>query len=56
MAFFKGVGNAHCTSDFKLMCIELCISGQMSADQIDAKYSISTDHVLRQWIKRYNAK
>lgn len=43
MAFSKGVGNAHYTSDFKLMCIELYTSGQMSADQIVAKYSISSE-------------
>lgn len=55
MAFSKGMGNARYTSDFKLMCIELYISGQMSADQIVAKYSISGNYVLRQWIKRYNA-
>lgn len=37
------------------MCIELYQSGKMSVDEIVAKYSISTDYVLWEWIKRYNA-
>jgi transposase len=54
-AFHRGVGNTKYTSDFKRMCVEHYISGSMSADEIIAKYNISTLCVLRQWIKRYNA-
>lgn len=54
-AFIRGTGNTHYTSDFKMICIELYISGELSIDEIVAKYNISSNYVLREWIKRYNA-
>ena len=54
-AFSRGVGNSKYTSDFKMMCVELYQSGEMTADEIIAKYNISTNSVLWGWIKRYNA-
>ena len=43
------------TTDFKLKCVKLYLSGEMSVDEIVAKYLISSDSVLRSWIKMYNA-
>lgn len=43
------------TSDFKLKCVKLYLSGEMSVDEIVAKYLISSSSVLRSWIKMYNA-
>ena len=47
--------NSRYSSDFKLKCVELYISGSMSVDEIVAKYSISARSVLHGWIKKYNA-
>lgn len=54
-AFSRGKGNSCYTSAFKLMCVELYVSGKLSSDEIVAKYNISDNSVFRQWIKRYNA-
>jgi transposase-like protein len=54
-AFVKRGGNARYTSEFKIMCVELCISGKMSVEQVAAKYKISSQQILRNWIMRYNA-
>jgi transposase-like protein len=54
-AFVKGNGNARYTSEFKIMCVELCISGKMSVDEVVAKYNISAQQILRNWIMKYNA-
>ena len=54
-AFIKEQGNAHYSSEFKMMCVELCISGKMSVDEVVAKYKISAQQLLRNWISLYNA-
>lgn len=54
-AFVKEQGNAHYSSEFKMMCVELCISGKMSVDEVVAKYNISAQQILRNWISLYNA-
>ena len=54
-AFIKGQGNAHHSSEFKTFCVELCISGEMSINEVVAKYNISAQQVLRRWIMKYNA-
>lgn len=54
-AFSKSNSNSHYSSEFKLMCVELYISGELSLDEIVAKYNISSDSVLRNWLKLYNA-
>ena len=54
-AFFESNSNSHYSSEFKLMCVELYISGELSLDEIVAKYNISSDSVLRKWLKLYNA-
>ena len=54
-AFIKGQGNAHYSSEFKTFCVELCISGEMSINEVVAKYNISAQQVLRRWIMKYNA-
>ncbi len=48
-------GNAHYSSEFKLMCVELCLSGKMSVEEVVAKYNISAQQTLRNWIMMYNA-
>lgn len=52
---FYNHGNKSYSSDFKTMCVELYITGQMSMDDIVAKFDISNWSVLNSWIKRYNA-
>ena len=54
-AFVKEQGNAHYSSEFKMMCVELCISGKMSVDEVVAKHKISAQQILRNWISLYNA-
>ena len=54
-AFIKRQGNAHYSSEFKTMCVELYISGRLSIDEIVAKYNISAQQILRNWISLYNA-
>ena len=53
--FCGGDGNAHYSSEFKRQCVEAVLSGEGSVDDIVARYNISDRHVLRQWIKCYNA-
>ena len=54
-AFVKKQGNAHYSSGFKTMCVELCLSGIMSVGEVVAKYNISAQQILRNWIVKYNA-
>ena len=54
-AFIKRQGNSQYSSEFKAMCVELYISGKMSVDEIVAKYNISAQQILRNWISLYNA-
>ncbi len=55
IAFSRGIGNTRYTSDFKQMCVELYVNGEMSEEEIVAKYNISSYSVLHGWIMRYNA-
>ena len=55
LVFIKGQGNAHYSSAFKTMCVELYLSGEMSIDEVVAKYNISAQQILRNWIMKYNA-
>jgi transposase len=55
LAFERGKGNSKYTSSFKMLCVELYISGKMSMDEIVAKYNISNWGVLNNWISSYNA-
>lgn len=54
-AFTVRTGNRHYTKEFKIKCVELYLSGQLSVDEIVAKHRISSKAVLRDWITRYNA-
>ena len=36
------------------MCVEAVLSGKSSVNDIVAKYNISSEYVLRNWIKLYN--
>ena len=54
-AFIKEKGNANYSSEFKTMCVELCVSGRMSVEDVVAKYKISAQQILRNWIMLYNA-
>ena len=54
-AFYKKVGNACYSSEFKIMCVEKVLSGIGSVDDIVAKYNISDRSVLLSWISKYNA-
>ena len=54
-AFISRTGNRRYAKEFKKECVERYLSGQMSVDEIAARYGISNESVLRDWIKRYNA-
>ena len=53
-AFITQTGNTAYSSDFKIMCVEAVLSGKGSVNDIVAKYNISSEYVLRNWIKQYN--
>ena len=53
-AFITQTGNTAYSSDFKIMCVEAVLSGKDSVNDIVAKYNISSEYVLRNWIKLYN--
>jgi transposase-like protein len=54
-AFFSGKGNKHYSHEFKAMCVNAVLSGEMSIRACVAKYNISDTRVLRNWISKYNA-
>ena len=54
-AFAEHSGNAHYSKEFKITCVKAVLSGEGTVDDIVAKYNISDRHVLRMWIKKYNA-
>ena len=47
--------NSKYTREFKTKCVEAVVKGEGSVRQITAKYNISDERVLRNWIKMYNA-
>ena len=53
-AFITQTGNTAYSSDFKIMCVEAVLSGKSSVNDIVEKYNISSEYVLRNWIKLYN--
>ena len=53
-AFANHVGNKAYSHEFKQQCVELYLSGTLSIDEIVAKYCISANQVLWNWIKCYN--
>ena len=53
-AFANHVGNKAYSHEFKQQCVELYLSGTLSIDEIVAKYGISANQVLWNWIKCYN--
>ena len=54
-AFIKVKGNANYTKDFKEMCVREYLSGKGSLINICARYNISSDSVLNNWVECYNA-
>ena len=54
-AFERGIGNTSYSAEFKANCAELYVSGTMSVGEIVAKYNISSEQILRDWISLYNA-
>ena len=47
--------NSQYTRAFKMKCVEAVMRGEGSVRQIAAKYNISNESVLTEWIKVYNA-
>lgn len=47
--------NTSYSSEFKIRCVEEFLSGKGSLEYITSKYNISSDSVLRRWIKKYNS-
>ena len=54
-AFARGKGNSSYSKEYKIRCVESYLRGEGSLDEIVGKYNISSQSVLRSWIKRYNA-
>lgn len=54
-AFLRENGNSRYNSSFKKLCVEAYLQGEMSMDEIVAKYNISSISVLRKWVSLYNA-
>ncbi len=55
VAFADKQGNAHYSKEFKMQCVEAVIKGEGTIADIVVRYNISSESVLRTWIKRYNA-
>lgn len=53
--FLPKSGNNHYSKEFKLKCVKAALSGEGSINYIAAKYNISNESILWEWIKRYNA-
>ncbi len=53
--FERGIDNTRYSKGFKVECVELYLTGELSADEITAKYNISSDTVLRNWVKKYTS-
>lgn len=54
-AFYRSLGNASYSKEFKIKCVEAVLSGKASVNAIVAKYNISARSVLRSWILKYTA-
>ena len=54
-AFFRGRGNKRYSKEFKILCVETVLKGDLSVKDCTAKYGISHEYVLRRWISEYNA-
>ena len=55
LAFIDNANNASYSSEFKIRCVEVVLTGKGTLDDITAKYNISSDSVLWNWIKCYTA-
>ena len=53
--FFCASGTRHYSKEFKEKCVKAVLSGKGSVNDIVAKYNISDERVLRNWILKYNA-
>lgn len=54
-AFINNGCNKKYSREFKKMCVEKVLSGEGSITEITFKNGITSTHVLRDWISRYNA-
>ena len=54
-AFLPRERNRSYSPELKLQAVQEYLSGKLSLDQICQKYTISSQHVVRNWIKKYNA-
>ena len=52
---FYCTGHRSYTKEFKTRCVEEYLRGENSAIQIVAKYNLSDQRLLRDWIKKYNS-
>ena len=54
-AFWRKEKNSSYSSDFKIKCVEAVLSEGKSIKAVTIEHDISSDSVLRSWIKSYNA-
>ena len=54
-SFITGDGNKTYTAEFKQRCVEMYLRGEGSLREICAKYNISHDRLLSDWVKKYTA-
>ena len=55
LAFSQKTNNSTYTSEFKINCVNKVLSGEKTISETVAEYNISSDFILRNWIKSYNA-
>ena len=53
-AFSAQEGNRSYSADFKIQCVEMYLRGELSLNEICARYGISDRCVLLSWVKKYN--
>jgi len=54
-AFYEMSRNNHYSKEFKTMCVEAVLSGESNVTDVVARYNISNNSVLYNWIIKYNA-
>lgn len=53
-AFLPKEGNKRYSGEFKKKCVEMYLRGEISLEQICAKYAIPDSSVLQRWVEKYN--
>lgn len=55
-AFIKRTKNSSYSSEFKVKCVKMVLSGQKTIKEMFFEYNLSSESTLKNWIRKYNAK